>query len=111
MGYNEIIQLRLRIHKRTLKARAFERIIDSQEFEDVYESSPELDLILESGDPNKLKQWIRSRTPVTLETMSFRELRELAKKYRIPLWSRMDTQQLMEELDERVFSAGEGTSG
>jgi hypothetical protein len=107
MGNNEIIQVRLRIHKQTLQARAFERIVNSQEFEDAFEPSPALDLILKSGDCNKLKKWIKDNTPITLETMSFRELRELAKQYRIPKWSRMDTYDLMEALDARVIRSSE----
>lgn len=103
MGNNEIISIQLEVHKRTLEARAFERLVYSTEFVEIYKDGPEIKEILKSGNSDRLKEWIRERRQKDLGEMSYRELRELCKHHHIPRWSRLDTEEMMEALSGIEF--------
>lgn len=91
------------MHRQILDLRAFERILLTNEFESAYISAStdlrnKLDLIVKNVDVDALKTWIKNLSRNDLESMSYRELRELCKRHNIFRWSRLDKDQMVEAL-------------
>lgn len=107
MGASEVsrhlYQSRNTIRQKILNLRAFSRYASTDEFEEVFFSVKadirnQVDAIFDSADLDKLRAWVKANRKQSLETLSYRELRERAKNQNIFFWSRLSKDELVEAL-------------
>lgn len=111
MGNNEVAKLRARVHNSLLNARAFHRLVHSDDFAYACRYSTDgLDGILKSMNIDALRRWIKRTIPEELDHMSYRQLRDKAKLLNIYRWSRLSKDDLLEELKERERQLQSGQS-
>lgn len=108
MGGEMIQEHQTSIHNQILKLRSIERLLQSDKFEDAYGAAmgkdfEGLDWILKNLNFKQLKVWIFKINEGSLETMSSRRLKELCKEQSVPYWSRLDRQEMIEELHAKSF--------
>jgi hypothetical protein len=96
-----ITQIRLEVAARHNDWRAINRIIHSREFEDVFNSDPNVIQMIEQGDREGILRWVRNQNR---ESLTVSELRKLARDYGIPGWYNYSKPSLLMELS-RVTAA------
>lgn len=103
-------QIRNAARASTLRARAIERIVCSDEFGEAYQKSQKgLDLIIKLGKPDDLRQWIREQLCNGIEDLPYGKLRELASANQIPRYSRMNKDELLRALYASMDRRGDAT--
>lgn len=102
---DDLNKLRSEFHTRVLDARAMDRILRSREFQEAYDRAidseiKELQFIIEDISPERLRSWMFDILYGSLECLSHRRLREMAKRLNIFRWSRLSKPELIEEIEE-----------
>lgn len=90
-------------HQRFLNVRAFDRILESEEWYEAFESASDAEInkftaILESNRVHELRAWIVDNLPKVFENMSYRQLREKCKTEHVYRWSRLGRDEMVEAL-------------
>jgi hypothetical protein len=91
------------IHNEILKLRSIENLISSQKFNQLFESSSEekkkeLLEILEKKNLYSLKTWVTTHPNIDLGEMNTIRLKDIAKQKRVPNYSRMYKEELINTL-------------
>lgn len=90
-------QIRDDCHRAALRALAIDRIVQTRDFAEAYKADPDgIDSAIKS--PSKLREWVKRRICDELELLPFAQLRNLAAAYHIPLYSRMNKEELIRSL-------------
>ncbi len=102
---NQLFTIQSEYHNRVLILRAFERLLNSDAFENALQYATDgakafMWLILANNDLNGLRKWIIENTVESLEDWSHRRLRDFAKQENIPRYSRMDKEELITEIQK-----------
>ena len=88
--------------KKALNLRAIHRLLEGSEFHSAFENEKAdkelLKVILKSGDLPELKRWIKNNLPVSIEFMTYNQLKEMAKNNHVFRWSRLSREELIQAL-------------
>ena len=92
--------IQMLVRRETLNLRAIDRIIQSPEFVESWRQASiqereELLRVLGNKNLAGIKLWLKPRN---VADMSYRELRDLAQRYSLPRYSRLDKEQLIHAL-------------
>ena len=100
-------QVREAIHRELLKLRRLERLVDSRQFEDMWEAANidqrnELELISKSFslDDQPIIKWTQRRRITLLGEHTYAELRDMARNAQVPRYSRMSKGELLSALSK-----------
>jgi len=90
------IDLQIAHHRKLLDARAQDRLVQSEEFIELWETGDKKKILflLRKIKPNKIRELIKTKTD-----LSIAELRHLASYYRISNYSRKTRVQLLTEIE------------
>lgn len=99
------IEIRVEFHNKVLRARAIERLLNSEAFEEAIGLGRDVDImileiILLDLDLDSVRKWILEHIHDKLEDWSYRRLRDYAKQENIPRYSRMDKDELITEIQK-----------
>jgi hypothetical protein len=96
-------QMQLAVRRRTLDQRAIDRLIQTQNFREAWEQASQVQRsllvqLISNSSIEEVREWFKSVYTKKIVDLSYRELRVLGQRARIPYYSRMQKEDLIAAL-------------
>jgi hypothetical protein len=107
-----IHELQLNFHSRVIQGRSIDTTINSDRFEELYRKSSleerqSLADILTRMNKEQLKIWMETHSSITIEDWGKEDLQDRARRLKIPNFSRLLKQQLIDQIIKAENEADE----